>query len=29
MEYLKRSRIGIKSDQWRVFIVFGQAIECH
>ena len=26
---VKRSRIGIKSDWWRVVIVFGQAKECH
>ena len=26
---VKRSLIGIKSNRWRVIIVFGQATECH
>ena len=25
----KRSRISIKSDRWRVVIIFEQATECH
>ena len=29
VEFGIKVMVGIKSDRWRVFIVYGQATECH